>query len=58
VRHDAPRQRLSVAFFLDPNPDALVDCLPGCVADGEMPRYPAIRAADYLAARLKATYGT
>lgn len=57
VRHDAPRQRLSVAFFLDPNPDALVDCLPGCVADGETPRYPAIRAADYLAARLKATYG-
>lgn len=57
VRHHAPRQRLSVAFFLDPNPDALVACLPGCVAAGETPRYPPILAADYLAARLKATYG-
>jgi isopenicillin N synthase-like dioxygenase len=56
VTHVRPRERLSIAFFLDPNPDALVDCLPGCLAQGAMPRYPAITAAHYLKARLDATY--
>jgi isopenicillin N synthase-like dioxygenase len=56
VTHSKPRERLSVAFFLDPNPDALVECLPGCLAPGEAPRYPPISGAEYLAARLSATY--
>ncbi|WP_118135555.1 isopenicillin N synthase family oxygenase [Oceanicella sp. SM1341] len=46
------RERRSLAFFLDPNPDTLVAALPGTGT----PKYPAIRAADYLAARLAATY--
>ncbi|WP_147107788.1 isopenicillin N synthase family oxygenase [Tateyamaria sp. syn59] len=46
------RQRRSVAFFCEANPDALVEALPGT---GE-PKYPPIRAADYLASRLEATY--
>ena len=50
------RERYSVAFFFDPNPDALVECLPTC-ADADRPaRYPPILAADYLRERLDATY--
>jgi len=52
------RDRYSVAFFLDPNPEALIECLPGCSAPGQAPKYPAILAADYLTQRLVATYGT
>jgi isopenicillin N synthase-like dioxygenase len=52
------RDRYSIAFFLDPNPDALVECLPGCSAPGTAPKYAPILAADYLKQRLVATYGT
>lgn len=57
VTHTAPRERLSIAFFLDPNPEATVACLPSCLPPGTEPHYPPVSAADYLAARLKATYG-
>ncbi|MEX0371709.1 MAG: isopenicillin N synthase family dioxygenase [Tateyamaria sp.] len=46
------RQRRSVAFFCEANPDALVQALPGTGAA----KYAPIRAADYLASRLEATY--
>jgi isopenicillin N synthase-like dioxygenase len=53
-----PRQeRYSIAFFLDPNPDALVTALPGCLRPGEAPRYPPVTAAEYLQQRFSATYG-
>lgn len=48
-----PRPRRSIAFFLDPNPEAMVSCLPGL---GEA-KYPPISGADYLRSRLEATYG-
>ncbi len=46
------RQRRSVAFFVEANPDTIVAALPGT---GEA-KYPPIRAADYLMSRLDATY--
>jgi isopenicillin N synthase-like dioxygenase len=58
VVNPAGRERQSVAFFLDPNPDARVACLPGLLAPGEVPKYPPIRADAYLLSRLQATYGT
>ncbi|MBF9048792.1 isopenicillin N synthase family oxygenase [Roseobacter sp. HKCCD9010] len=45
-------QRRSVAFFVEANPDVIVEALPGTGA----PKYPAIRAADYLQSRLDVTY--
>ena len=51
------RDRYSIAFFFDPNPDALIECLPGCAAPGQQPKYASILAADYLRQRLVATYG-
>lgn len=52
------RDRYSVAFFLDPNPETEIACLRGCSAPGKPAKYPPILAADYLRERLVATYGT
>jgi len=49
-------ERYSVAFFLDPNPDAVVSCLPGCASAERPARYPPIRSDDYLQSRLNPTY--
>lgn len=51
-----PALRHSIAFFLDPNPDALVSALPTCVPAGQSPRHPPITGLDYLRSRLDATY--
>lgn len=50
------RERLSIAFFLDADPDAVVEALPGCVSPGRPALYPPITAGAYLAERLDATY--
>lgn len=44
--------RRSLAFFLDPNPDAVIKALPGT---GEA-KYPPVTGAEYLKMRLDATY--
>lgn len=56
VVNPAGRERFSVAFFLDPNPDARVECLPTCQGPGRPAKYPPITGADYLQGRLDATY--
>ncbi|WP_223476507.1 isopenicillin N synthase family dioxygenase [Oricola indica] len=50
------RERYSVAFFLDPNPEAIVECLPGCATAENPAKYPPIRGDDYLMSRLNPTY--
>ena len=49
------RERYSIAFFYDPNPDAMVETIPSCVREGQSIRYPPILAADYLKMRLDAS---
>lgn len=49
-------RRYSIAFFLDPNPDAEVAVLPSCTAADRPARYPPISGADYLKSRLDATF--
>jgi isopenicillin N synthase-like dioxygenase len=51
-----PAERISIAFFLDPNPEALVAALPSCVGPDRPPRWPPVTGADYLRERLDATY--
>jgi isopenicillin N synthase-like dioxygenase len=48
--------RYSVAFFLDPNPDALVACLPTCTNDQRPAKYPPVTGAEFLRSRLEPTY--
>ena len=50
------RERYSVAFFLDPNPDAVVACLPSCMSSENPAKYPVTAGAAYLKERLDATY--
>ncbi|MES2915138.1 MAG: 2-oxoglutarate and iron-dependent oxygenase domain-containing protein [Pseudomonadota bacterium] len=52
----AGRERFSVAFFLDPNPDAEIACLPGCAMPERPARYRPIRGDAFLRARLSPTY--
>lgn len=56
VVNPSGRERFSVAFFLDPNPDAIVECLPGCADAARPAKYPPIRGDDYLESRLNPTY--
>jgi isopenicillin N synthase-like dioxygenase len=56
VLHESPRERLSLAFFLDPDPDADVRALPSCVSATRPAKYPPISGAAYLKERLDATY--
>jgi len=44
--------RRSLAFFLDPNPNAVIEALPGT---GDA-KYPPVTGAEYLKMRLDATY--
>jgi len=50
------RDRYSVAFFLDPNPNAVVACLPTCTSPGRPAKYAPISGADFLRSRLEPTY--
>jgi isopenicillin N synthase-like dioxygenase len=52
------KDRYSVAFFLDPNPDAMVACLPTCVASDRPAKYAPITGADFLRSRLEPTYAS
>jgi isopenicillin N synthase-like dioxygenase len=47
-------ERYSIAFFLDPNPDAIVD--PSLARPHQSARYAPISVRDYLLGRLTATY--
>ena len=50
--------RYSVAFFLDPNPDADVACLPTCISPDRPAKYAPISGADFLRSRLEPTYAS
>ncbi|ADZ70395.1 isopenicillin N synthase family dioxygenase [Polymorphum gilvum] len=50
------RERYSIAFFLDPNPDAEVACMPSCQGPDTPARYPPVPGADYLKMKLDASY--
>jgi isopenicillin N synthase-like dioxygenase len=50
------QDRYSVAFFLDPNPEARVEVLRSCVPSGTIPKYQPTTAADYWRYRHDATY--
>jgi len=56
VVNPAGRERFSIAFFLDPNPEAMVACLPTCTDAARPAKYPPIRGDDFLMSRLNPTY--
>lgn len=56
VVNSSGRERYSAAFFLDPNPEAEVSCLPSCMGPDRPAKYPPISGGAYLKQRLDATY--
>ncbi|XP_035830187.1 2-oxoglutarate-Fe(II) type oxidoreductase hxnY isoform X2 [Helianthus annuus] len=50
------KERYSMALFLDPNPDCIVECLKSCCSDSSPPRFPPIRSGDHLRERINAAY--
>lgn len=50
------RERYSIPFFLDPNPEAPVAAIPSCVSEERPARYPPTTGAEYLRERLSRTY--
>ncbi|KAK3039527.1 hypothetical protein RJ639_028109, partial [Escallonia herrerae] len=50
------QERYSMAFFLDPNPDCMVECLKSCCSEASPPRFPPVRSQEYLDERFRRTY--
>jgi isopenicillin N synthase-like dioxygenase len=48
-RNAGPRQ--SLAYFLHPNHDAVIEAIPGCIPSHETPRHRPILAGDYMRER-------
>ncbi|KAF3449320.1 hypothetical protein FNV43_RR10048 [Rhamnella rubrinervis] len=52
------QERYSLAFFLDPNEDCVVECIESCCNESSPPRFPPIRSGDYLKERLRLIWGS
>ena len=52
-------RRQSLVFFHQPNYDAMVECLPSCLAPGDKPRYAPISSGDHLKSKFlkQTTFG-
>lgn len=52
-------RRQSLVFFHQPNYDAVIECLPGCLAEGETPRHAAVTSGDHLLSKFvkQTTFG-
>lgn len=56
VINTSGRERYSLPFFFDPNYDTVVECLDTCRDADHPPKYPPVRAGEYLLERFDATY--
>ncbi|CAN6217780.1 unnamed protein product [Urochloa humidicola] len=50
------KERYSVAFFIDPSPNLVIQCMESCCNEAYPPRFPPIKSGDYLEERLSSTY--
>ncbi|OIW15965.1 hypothetical protein TanjilG_04500 [Lupinus angustifolius] len=50
------QERYSIAYFIEPSHDCLVECLPTCKSDSNPPKFPPIVCGDYLTRRYNDTH--
>lgn len=50
------KERFSIPYFMSPDRDLLIDCLPGCWDEDRPKKYEPVTAGEYLDVRLNATY--
>ena len=55
-REQAHRDRISVAFFHQPNPDALISTIPTCGSSGGPARHPEMTSGEYFLAKSRRAY--
>ncbi len=51
----APSRRQSIAFFHNANWDAVIECIPSCLAAGDTPRYAPVTAGEHLMSKFRST---
>lgn len=54
--NDAMSRRISVGYFMNPNFDAEISCIPTCLKDGETPRYAPITAGGHIRAKIETSH--
>ncbi|XP_015571818.1 2-oxoglutarate-Fe(II) type oxidoreductase hxnY isoform X1 [Ricinus communis] len=50
------QERYSIAYFVEPSHECLVECLPTCKSEKNPPRFPPIKCGTYLSQRYKDTH--
>ncbi|KAL8037671.1 hypothetical protein ABFX02_11G053000 [Erythranthe guttata] len=50
------QERYSIAYFVEPNHDCIVECLPTCQSETNPPKFSPIKSQDYLLQRYKDTH--
>lgn len=48
--------RFSVPTFVNPSYNTAVECLPSCLGDGQLPKYPSTTSGEYLRSRFDETF--
>jgi len=54
--NDAMSRRMSVGYFMHPNYNARIACIPTCLGPGEAPKYPPITAGGHIRAKIEASH--
>lgn len=53
---DAMSRRLSIGYFMHPNYDAEIRCIPTCLEPGAAPRHPTITAGDHIRTKIEKSH--
>ena len=51
-------ERYSIPFFIQPNPDITIECLPSCTDEKNPPKYEAIGFMEWFQGKFKQVYDT
>lgn len=54
--NDATSRRMSVGYFMHPNYDAEIRCIPTCLSAGQAPEYGPITAGGHIRAKIEASH--
>ena len=52
----ATSRRQSIGYFMHPDYDARIECLPTCLSPGETPRYPTITAGEHIRMKIEKSH--
>ncbi|KAG6527343.1 2-oxoglutarate-Fe(II) type oxidoreductase hxnY-like [Zingiber officinale] len=50
------RERYSIAYFVEPSHDCLIECLPTCKSEANPPKFPPVTSAAYILQKYKETF--